>query len=201
MIRNLIFDFGGVLIDLDMDAVTRGLRNFGLEEAGPDLVQISQQYETGQVPTDHFLREVQRRLPGSREDEIRRIWNATVAGFPGERLDFLERLKASGEYQMFLLSNTNPLHVDQARLNMGERDFARFRNCFRQFYLSHEIGMRKPDPEIFKFVLEQNDLSPGETLFIDDTLEHTESASDLGIRTWHLQVGRDTILELYQKLT
>jgi putative hydrolase of the HAD superfamily len=201
MIRNLIFDFGGVLIDLDMEAVPRGLRNFGLEGAGPDLVQISRQYETGQVPTDQFLSEVQRHLPGSREDEIRRIWNATVAGFPGERLDFLETLKASGEYQMFLLSNTNPLHVEQARYNMGERDFKRFRNCFRQFYLSHEIGMRKPDREIFEFVLEENDLFPGETLFIDDTLEHTESASNLGIRTWHLQVGRDSILELHQKLS
>ena len=201
MIRNLIFDFGGVLIDLDMEALPRGLQRFGLRAAGPELVQISQQYETGKIRTDHFLREVQRRLPGSREDEIRRIWNATVAGFPRERLDFLETLKASGEYQMFLLSNTNPLHVEQARYNMGERDFERFRNCFRQFYLSHEIGMRKPDPEIFEFVLGENDLSPGETLFIDDTPEHTESASNLGIRTWHLQVGRDSILELHQKLT
>ena len=200
MIRNLIFDFGGVLIDLDMEAVQKGLQNFGLKTAGADLIQISQQYETGQVPTDRFLREVQRNLPGSSEDEIRRIWNATVAGFPLERLDFLETLKESGEYQMFLLSNTTPLHVAQARANMGERDFTRFKNCFRQFYLSHEIGMRKPDPEIFKFVLEENDLNPGETLFIDDTLEHTESASSLGIQTWHLQVGRDTILELHQKL-
>ena len=201
MIRNLIFDFGGVLIDLDMEAVERGLRNFGLQSAGTELIKISQRYETGQIPTDQFLREVRRSLPGSSADEIRQIWNATVAGFPKERLNYLEALKASGDYRMFLLSNTNPLHVEQARSNMGDRDFNRFKNCFRQFYLSHEIGMRKPDPEIFQFVLEENDLSPGETLFIDDTREHIESASRLGIRTWHLQVGRDTILELHQKLS
>ena len=201
MIRNLIFDFGGVLIDLDMEAVPRGLRSFGLENAGADLIELSKQYETGKIPTDQFLKEVRRSLPGSDEDQIREIWNATVTGFPPERLDFLERLKASGEYQMFLLSNTNPLHVERARANMGESEFTRFENCFREFYLSHEIGMRKPDAEIFEFVLHENDLAPHETLFIDDTREHTESASRLGIHTWNLQVGRDTILELHQKLT
>jgi putative hydrolase of the HAD superfamily len=201
MIRNLIFDFGGVLIDLDMEAVPRGLRSSGLEKAGAALVELSRQYETGKIPTDQFLREVRRSLPGSDEAQIRKIWNATVTRFPSERLDFLETLKASGEYHMFLLSNTNPLHVEQARANMGESDFMRFKSCFRKFYLSHEIGMRKPDAEIFEFVLQENDLDPRETLFIDDTREHTESASRLGIHTWNLQVGRDTILELHQKLT
>ena len=201
MIRNLIFDFGGVLIDLDMEAVPRGLRSFGLKDVGADLIELSKQYETGKIATDQFLKEVRRRLPGSDEDQVREIWNAMVTGFPSERLDFLETLKASGQYQMFLLSNTNPLHVERARANMGESEFIRFRNCFREFYLSHEIGMRKPDAEIFEFVLQENDLAPRETLFIDDTREHTESASRLGIHTWNLQVGRDTILELHQKLT
>lgn len=201
MIRNLIFDFGGVLIDLDMEAVPRGLQNYGLEIPGTDLLRLSQQYETGQIPTDRFLKEVCLALPGSREDEIRRIWNATVSGFPAERLDFLEALKASRNYRMFLLSNTNPLHVEQARRNMGERNFRRLRNCFHEFYLSHEVKMRKPEPEIFTFVLKENRLIPEETLFIDDTREHTESASGLGIRTWHLQVGQETVLELHKKLS
>jgi putative hydrolase of the HAD superfamily len=201
MIRNLIFDFGGVLIDLDMQAVSRGLQNFGLQAAGPELVRLSQEYETGQIPTDWFLGEVCRRLPGSREDEVRRIWNATVSGFPTERLDFLEALKATGNYRMFLLSNTNPLHMEQAKQNIGNRDYQQFRNCFQGFYLSHEIGMRKPQPEIFAFVLQENRLTPEETLFIDDTREHTKSASSLGIRTWHLKVGRETILELHKKLS
>jgi putative hydrolase of the HAD superfamily len=201
MIKNLIFDFGGVLIDLDMEAVNSGLQNFGLKNAAPDLVLLSQQYETGQIHTDEFLKEVCHRLPGSREDEVRRIWNATVSRFPPERLDFLETLKASGAYRMFLLSNTNPLHVEQARHNMGEYHFQRFRNCFQQFYLSHEVKMRKPEPEIFRFVLQENRLNPDETLFIDDTHEHTESASTLGIRTWNLQVGRESILELHKRLS
>lgn len=201
MIRNLIFDFGGVLIDLDMEAVPRGLRKFGVEVPGPELMQWSLKYETGQIPTKTFLREVTRALPGSREEEIRRIWNATVAKLPRERLEFLEALKASGAYQMFLLSNTNALHMEQARENMGARDFNRFRNCFRHLYLSHEIGMRKPEPEIFEFVLSRQGLHPGETLFIDDTLEHTQSASKLGIQTWHFQVGRDSILRLPQKIS
>ncbi len=200
MIRNLIFDFGGVLIDLDMEAVARGLRAYGIETPGPELLEWGLKYETGQIPTETFLREVTCALPGSRPAEIRKIWNATVAGLPGERLDFLEALKHSGNYQMFLLSNTNALHMEQARENMGTRDFNRFRECFRHLYLSHEIGMRKPEPGIFEFVLAENGLHPDETLFIDDTLEHTESASRLGIHTWHFQVGRDNILQLPQKI-
>jgi putative hydrolase of the HAD superfamily len=86
--------------------------------------------------------------------------------------------------------------MEQVQRVMGMKDFKRFQNCFHGFYLSHQVGMRKPDREIFEFVLNNNNLRADETLFIDDTREHTESAARLGIRTWNLQVGQEEILEL-----
>ena len=165
MIRNLIFDFGGVLINLDMEAVPRGLRQFGIEHPGQNLMLLSQQYEKGLVTTDHFLEQTQKALKGSQIDQVREIWNQTIADFPLERLEYLEKLKATGRHRMFLLSNTNALHMEQVRKMMGTKRFDRFQSCFGAFYLSHEVGMRKPDPEIFQFVLDQNGLLPGRNPF------------------------------------
>ncbi len=200
MIKNLIFDFGGVLIDLDMDAVYRGLREYGIDSPGPELVTAGLHYETGKIDTEAFLGSVQAALPGSSQEQVRNIWNAMIRSVPEQRLEFLEALHQSGRYGMFLLSNTNALHIEQARANMGPQAFSRFKNCFQGFYLSHEIGMRKPEPEIFSFVLRQHGLEAAETLFIDDTLEHTLGAASLGIRTWHLRVGQEDVLSLPQKL-
>ena len=101
---------------------------------------------------------------------------------------------------MFLLSNTNALHIEYVQKYMGRERFKRFHKLFDGFYLSHEIGMRKPEQVIFEFVLDRNQLKAEETLFIDDTLEHIKSASQMGIRTWHLQVGSESILELSRHL-
>lgn len=200
MLRNLIFDFGGVLINLDMEAVPRGLREFGVEMPQPGLLHLALQYEKGQIGSESFLEQAQGLLPGSHAEGIRRIWNDTIGDLPAYRLEFLESLKASGDYRMFLLSNTNALHMGHVRETMGEQEFRRLRNCFDGFYLSHEVGMRKPEARIFEFVLQSHGLKADETLFIDDTREHTDSAARLGIHTWHFQVGREDILELTNRL-
>jgi putative hydrolase of the HAD superfamily len=200
MIQNIIFDFGGVFINLDTEAVPRGLRRYGMTDPGADLVSLSAGYEKGEMDSKTFLSGVKQAIPGSKEQEIREIWNATIADFPMRRLDFLIKLKNAGRYRMFLLSNTNALHIEQVRETMGKDVFDRFRGCFDAFYLSHEIGMRKPDPEIFSFVLENHGLQPENTLFIDDTEEHIEGAKRLGINTWHLAVHKESILELNKHL-
>jgi putative hydrolase of the HAD superfamily len=200
MIKNIIFDFGGVFINLDTDAVSRGLNSYGLIAPGADLLSLSEEYEKGEVDSKTFLRRVQQSIPGSQQEDIRQIWNRTIADFPLRRLDFLIKLKELGRYRMFLLSNTNALHIEQVRENMGRDIYDRFRGCFEAFYLSHEIGMRKPDPKIFSFVLNKNGLKPEQTLFIDDTKEHVESAAGLGINTWHLDVHKESILALKKHL-
>ena len=123
MIQNIIFDFGGVFINLDTDAVTRGLSSYGLIAPGADLLSLSAQYEKGEMDSKTFLSGVKQAIPGSKEEEIRQIWNATIADFPLRRLDFLIKLKESGRYRMFLLSNTNALHIEQVRENYGQRCF------------------------------------------------------------------------------
>ncbi len=200
MIENIIFDFGGVFINLDAEAVPRGLRNFGVDFPQPELIALSQQYEKGVINSEAFLRGVNRCIPGSHTEDIRTIWNQMIADFPEERLEFLKDLKESGQYRMFLLSNTNALHIEQVKQTMGMASYNQFYSCFDSFYLSHEIGMRKPDREIFSFVLDENGLNPAHTLFIDDTEEHTLSASQLGIKTWHLDIKRESILELPNRM-
>ena len=120
--------------------------------------------------------------------------------FPDYRLEFIEKLATESEYRLFLLSNTNALHILEVAIIMGDSKFQRFKNSFEQFYLSHEIHMRKPNADIFEFVLEKNALDPTETFFVDDTFENTQSASKLGIKTWNLIVGQEDIIQLKSKL-
>ena len=103
-------------------------------------------------------------------------------------------------YRLFLLSNTNALHIPHVMKIMGNESFERFKNSFEQFYLSHEIQLRKPNHEIFQFVLEQNRLDPQDTLFIDDTKENTDAAKELGINTWNLIVGKEDVVNLKERL-
>ena len=115
---------------------------------------------------------------------------------PPHRTTFLKELKAQNRYRLFLLSNTNELHIDCVQQDMGDEAYQDFKQLFDHFYLSYEMGKRKPDAEIYQQVLAEQSLLPEETLFIDDTEENTAAAARLGIRTWHLQVGKEDIVEL-----
>ena len=98
------------------------------------------------------------------------------------------------------MSNTNGLHIHHVAEKMGRDKFNRFKNSFEQFYLSHEIGLRKPHAEIFEFVLSQNGLQAHETFFVDDSKENTDAAEALAIRCWNLIVGKEDIVDLKAKL-
>jgi putative hydrolase of the HAD superfamily len=200
MIKNLIFDFGDVLINLDKLAVPQGLAAYGTRAVDGRLEGLARRYEKGQVSTDGFLAEACEILQETEPERLIALWNQTIRDFPDERLVFLESLKRAGTHRMFLLSNTNELHIQHVEAQMGPVAYNRFKACFEGFYLSHEMGLRKPEPEIFAQVLHSHGLQAGETLFIDDTLEHIRGASSLGIHTWHLQVGSETILELPKRI-
>ncbi len=200
MIKNLIFDFGDVLINLDKQAVPLGLAAYGARAVDGRLESLARRYEKGQVSTDRFLGEACDILQEPEPERLASLWNRTIRDFPEERLVFLESLKGAGTHRMFLLSNTNDLHIQYVEAQMGPAQYDRFQACFEGFYLSHELGLRKPEPEIFTHVLHRHGLKAGETLFIDDTLEHILGASSLGIHTWHLQVGSETILELPKRI-
>ena len=201
MIKNIIFDFGDIFINLDKGVIVREMERYGGEPTlGPELHALNAQYEIGAISSDDFLMELVSVYPKATKTEIAQIWNSMLLDFPDHRLEFIEKLAQEGEYRLFLLSNTNALHIPHVQGIMGANKFDRFKNSFEKFYLSHEIHLRKPHKEIFRFVLEENGLKAEETFFVDDTKENTEAAQKLGIRSWHLQVGREDIVELKSRL-
>ncbi len=199
MIKNIIFDFGDVFINLDKHV----LKNIDLSPE-PEFFryfeQLNDSLETGGTTEAEFLETLTKWFPKHPGEKLRSVWNSMLLDLPEYRLEFLENLAEAGTHRLFLLSNTNALHIPHVALHIGQLRFDRFKNCFEKFYLSHEIGLRKPHPEIFEFVLKENGLVAQETLFVDDTEENTLAAGKLGIQTWHLRVGTEDIVELNSRL-
>jgi|SRR5690606_937234 len=200
MIKNIIFDFGDIFIDLDKPVIYREMVKHQCLDALPQLELLNSKYEIGLISSEEFIRELKNLIPRASSEQLKDSWNAMLLDFPDYRLEFLENLAREGKYRLFLLSNTNALHIPHVADKMGLEKFERFRNSFEQFYLSHEIHLRKPDSEIFRYVLKNNALNPEETLFIDDTKVNTDAAAALGIRTWNLIVGQEDIVQLLSKL-
>lgn len=200
MIKNIIFDFGDVFINLDKMVLVKAMAKHNVFEKTADLDALNKSFETGAITPEQFLDGILFSFPGVSKSELEHIWNAMLLDFPEYRLEFLETLVKERKYRLFLLSNTNAIHIPYFANKIGEERYTRFKNCFEGFYLSHEIHLRKPDPEIFAFVLDQNNLKANETLFIDDTEENTIAASTLHINTWNLKVGMEDVVDLKSKL-
>jgi len=200
MIKNIIFDFGDIFIDLDKTATVTALKSFGLEAPTTDLITLAERYEKGLLASLEFIASASELIPAASSQALIDAWNAIILFFPEYRLDFIEKLAKSKRYRLFLLSNTNALHIEKVKENMTVSRYNRFKSCFEKFYLSHEIHLRKPDREIYSYVLEQNNLNSNQTLFVDDTLENIKAAETLGIHTWHLKVGMEDVIHLKTKL-
>ena len=195
MIKNIIFDFGDIFITLDKMATPKAMAQFGFKQIPPALDKIFKNYEKGTISTQDFLKQINTIFPKATAKNLIEAWNAILKDFPEYRLNFLKELKEQGRYRLFLLSNTNDLHIEQVKKQMGST-YIDFKACFEVFYLSYEMGKRKPDAPIFEQVLEENNLKAEETFFIDDTKENTDAANQLGIKTWNLQVGQQDIIDL-----
>ncbi|MHB0756661.1 HAD family hydrolase [Polaribacter sp. M15] len=198
MIKNIIFDFGDIFINLDKQGTYKAMADLGVSKITEEMITVYQNYEKGLMTTNAFIQFFHEkfRIP---TDKLITAWNAVLLDFPRERLDFLKKLAASKKYRLFLLSNTNDLHIQWVQNSLGDNFFGDFKNCFEQFYLSHEINFRKPDADIYKFVLNQNNLIANETLFVDDLKENTDAAATLGIHTWNLTPRIDDVTELFTK--
>lgn len=201
MIKNIIFDFGDIFINLDKTATALALHNLGLTSITPELETLMLDYEKGLLSSKDFIQQANTEIPSATEDQLVAAWNSVILDFPEDRLLFLEALAKENKYRLFLLSNTNALHIAKVIQNMGTVRYERFKNCFEKFYLSHEIQLRKPNSDIYTFVLDENNLQPTECFFIDDTKANTDTAKTLGILTWNLIVGSEDITALTSKLT
>ncbi len=201
MIKNIIFDFGDIFINLDKQVVHREIEKFGGDPLLiTELYALNDILEVGDMDPMDFIAQLVSLYPMADEKEITHIWNSILLDFPDYRLEFIEQLAKEKEYRLFLLSNTNALHIPHVAEKMGLDKFNRFKNSFEQFYLSHEIQLRKPDTEIFEYVLQRNGLLAQETFFVDDTKENTDAAEKMGIRCWNLLVGKEDIVDLKSRL-
>lgn len=197
MIDAIIFDFGDIFINLDKPATISGLQKLGMTEWNNELDQLNLSFETGSISPEEFIAGFQKQLPNASKENILKAWNAVLADFPFYRLEFLQEL--SKKYRLFLLSNTDSIHINTFEEKSGVSFYKDFYNCFEKVYFSFDIGMRKPDPKIYQFVLDQNNLIAENTLFVDDKTENTDSAATLGIKVWNLQVGKEDVVDLFTK--
>ena len=201
MIKNIIFDFGDIFINLDRQAVFGEMEKYGAKrEPTPELISLSETYEVGGISSEEFTNQLRMVCPKAKPKDVVSSWNSILLDFPDYRLRFLEELVKENTHRLFLLSNTNAMHIERVIEIMGIDKFDRFKNSFEKFYLSHEINLRKPNADIYQFVLDQNKLIAEETIFIDDTKENTDAAEKLDIKCWHLQVGKEDIVHLKTKL-
>ncbi|AXT20566.1 HAD family phosphatase [Flavobacteriaceae bacterium AU392] len=198
MIKTIVFDFGDVFINLDKAATVKEInRYFGSFTIDYQLVEINNAYETGNVTSEDFIKFYSDYFKTDNSQVLIEAWNAIILDFPEYRLKFIEALSKSKNYKLILLSNTNALHIERVIKNMEPARYTRFKNCFDAFYLSHEIHLRKPNNNVYEFVLNENKLIANETLFIDDTIENTKAASQLEIYTWTLHPDTDDIINLF----
>ena len=198
MIKNIVFDFGDIFINLDKEATFKELAKLGVNQITDEMMLVAHQYEKGEISSNDFIDFFHDKFAIEKTNLVN-AWNAILLDFPKHRLEFLKELVANKKYRLFLLSNTNEMHINWIQNDWGSVLYKEFKSCFEQFYLSHEIGFRKPNADIYEFVLKENDLLASETFFIDDTLENTIAAENLGIKTWNLIPGKEDVVELLIK--
>ena len=196
MIKNIIFDFGDVFINLDKEATHRELYKLGVSEITEDMLDVYKSYEIGRLTTEEFVSRFTDLYPNILGGDFIKAWNAILKNFPLYRLTFLKELQASNKYRLFLLSNTNDLHISWIQNDWGDEMYNEFKSCFEKFHLSHEIHLRKPNADIYEYVLEQDQLEFEETFFIDDTKENIVMAEKLGIKVWNIDPKTEDIVDL-----
>lgn len=186
-IRNIIFDLGGVILNIDYHLTANAFKNLGLENFDSLYTQAQQSglfddYETGKISENEFIITLKQKMAiECSENQLINAWNAMLLDFPPERLELIKSLRPN--YRIFLLSNTNHTHQQAFERILeqfiGERTLD---NYFEKVYFSHLVGKRKPNSDIFNFVLGENKLVPEETLFIDDSSQHIVGAQKVGIK-------------------
>lgn len=196
MINTIIFDFGNVFINLDIEnAIKHTFETFKIDEFSEEMIAFNSLYEQGLISTKEFIEFYAENFPEVSEEELITVWNMMLKDFPKHRLEFLQQLKNDSKYKLILLSNTNELHINWVKENIVF--FETFKNCFDAFYLSHEINLRKPNNDIFEFVLEENTIEAKNCLFIDDNEANCKTAVTLGIKTWHLNPENEDVVNLF----
>ena len=198
-VQNLLFDFGGVLLNLDIPRTRDAFVKLGVTRID-ELFRLGhaesffKQYELGTISDEEFV-ESARKLahPGTTREQIIAAWNAMLLDFPAERVNLLKALK--GKYRLFLFSNTNAIHMEYFQKAFQMEYGEPMDSLFEKAWYSHIIKQRKPDVPAYQYVISNSNIEAATTLFIDDALNNIEGAREAGLQAVHLEPGK-TIFDL-----
>ncbi|MEZ4721494.1 MAG: HAD family phosphatase [Flavobacteriales bacterium] len=195
----IIFDLGGVILEIDYERTVNAFKALGFDDFDRHYSQLKQsglfdELECGRIDRSGFVDRIQEHIPERSSVEILDAWNAIILDYPLGRLDYVIGLREL--LPVFLLSNTNEIHFEFFDRMLHNTSHGGIKQCFDKAYLSHEIGERKPNLGAFEIILNENNLSAGSTLFVDDSPQHIESAKRLGLQTIHLTSISDLEKEL-----
>jgi FMN phosphatase YigB (HAD superfamily) len=197
-IKNIIFDYGNVIFSIDFRLAQQAFEKLGIANAGQFFGHLQQDpifdaFDRGEITAGQF-RDRLREIAGNKaltDEQIDAAWNSMLLGIAEGNHELLLRLK--GKYRTFLMSNINDIHYRHIMNYLKRKfDFDGNDHLFEKVYYSHLVGKRKPDTAFFQQVLDENNLNPAETLFIDDSPQHLVGAQQLGIHTY-LMTAPDTI--------
>jgi len=193
-IKYIIFDLGAVLLNIDYQKTIDEFKKLGVKNASEfyskkKQINIFDLLECGKISEQRFVDEFKEITSRASDAEIISAWNALLLDLPQNRINLLKRIRK--KYDIFLLSNTNSIHINEFRKQIGETKYLKFYNLFKKVYYSYEIGFRKPNKEAFQIILNENNMNPKEVLFIDDSPQHIAGARVLGIQTYHLKDNED----------
>ena len=196
-IKNIIFDLGGVILDIDEDIVCKELEKLGVSVTelfhSKEFMDIMSKFDTGIYTAPTFRKKVKAFIGQEKmtDQKFDSIWNAMLLDIPRERIEAIEKVKK--HYKIFLMSNSNVIHYDlyvrDLQLRFGYHEFV---ELFNKSYFSFAEHLEKPDPRFFELILDHEGLLPEETLFIDDTEANIKAAKSLGIHTYH--ISRDELV-------
>lgn len=197
--KNIIFDLGGVLLNLDIPKTVHAFEQLGAPEFGTlfglgRAESFLKAYEVGFINDDQFVADLQQLTGGKSQEQVIGAWNAMLLDFPKERIELLAELRK--QYDVYLFSNTNAIHLASFHQTFSDAfNGASLDDLFTKAWYSHLIKLRKPDVESFEFIIADGGLNAAETVFIDDALVNVEGARKAGLQGIHLEPGK-TILDI-----
>lgn len=205
MIKNIIFDFGGVIVTIDQQQAVRRFEEIGLKNAAECLDPYTQSgifgdLEEGKITAEEFRVELSD-MAGKEQtfDDCKYAWTGYCKELPKRNLQALRELKAKG-YRLILLSNTNPFMMDWADSEYFDGMGNPVSSYFDSMYRSYEVKMMKPDEKFFQYVIDTEKINMDETLFVDDGPRNVAVAERIGIHTFCPENGKDWTAEIYKHL-
>jgi glucose-1-phosphatase len=201
-IKNIVFDLGGVLLNIDPKKTIDAFGRLGMDQLVGDHGlsydhDIFYQMEQGKITPEEFRNGVRKLLPVKASDqEIDDAWTAMLIDFPAIRVQLVKNLRK--EFKIYLFSNTNAIHVEKYHSNFRNQHGFEVSTLFEKDFYSNEIGFRKPSTESFQEIIRLSGINPEESLFIDDSLPNVEASIVSGLKGFWLEPGQK-VEEIFRK--